>query len=1015
MKTSRFLLLVMLAWFQSLHAQQGFTFNRISTEDGIGLASNVVYCMYQDPRGFIWVGTANGLQRFDGSKFVQFSYFLNGRNQLQVSDLTQMVAVDSSTLLLAFTNLNEFSLFNTRTYQSEKVSLKGIRQQMPINNYRLWKDSKGEIFLSVLKKGLFHYNKKTKSFSDDHWFPLPKDWETLPGVFEDPVTHFYWFPGGEKGLAVYDPAAKQMYTADYNPLRLPLLDRKKAFTGCSEIFIDSKRRYWVFNWVGGNHFKNCYDSTGKKLPDSTGLNYNPDYTETRFFFETRKGLLWTYGANALYNYDAAAGKFYYYEHRSTNRNELEFQFAYQMMEDHDGNIWMATDNGLYFTNPVSGTNGVIDMLFYENKHAVDITDVLELAGGQRWLSVWGSGVITLQKDLQKYDAGIYRNMPSMDPVRFIQYRQAWALYQHTDGKIWIGCQGGRYMIYDTLRRTTEYHTLDAFKGATFRYITGDKQGNIWMGSVRGTLVKYDGKQFTVVQELTGLITKILIDQQGDLWVAAQANGLYHLSPDGKKIIRHYTNDGSPFALFANNGKDIEELDDSTIVFGAGALNFIDKRTGHVHWLGVEEGLPGNTIQRMRIDANGYLWMITLDGLCRYNPINRRITPYGKKDGVTVANLTYEADYLCSDGQILFAGSNALLAFQPQIFQQQPPRDVVITDFKLFSNFKPVDSLLALPRIQLQNSENTFTIYFTALSYQQREKLTYYYRLVGLDESWTKADRQHYVNFNLLPPGHYTFEVYCEDIDGNRSPNISSLSIYIKPPFWRTYWFLSTLLFFILLAIYGIHRMRVNRLLAVEKIRNRVARDLHDDMGSTLSTINILSSMAKSRMHSDPVKTTEYLGKISDNSQRMMDAMDDIVWSIKPSNDSMQKIAARMREFAVNVLEAKEIEMDFRIDEPVYDVKLNMEARRDFFLLFKEAVNNAAKYSKADMVTIQLGLHNQRLVLVVADNGTGFDPDQADGNGMGNMQKRADALHGRLQVVSTLGKGTRITLNIPVSL
>jgi signal transduction histidine kinase len=122
----------------------------------------------------------------------------------------------------------------------------------------------------------------------------------------------------------------------------------------------------------------------------------------------------------------------------------------------------------------------------------------------------------------------------------------------------------------------------------------------------------------------------------------------------------------------------------------------------------------------------------------------------------------------------------------------------------------------------------------------------------------------------------------------------------------------------------------------------------------------------------------------------------------------------MREFAVNVLEAKEIEMDFRIDEPVYDVKLNMEARRDFFLFFKEAVNNAAKYSKADMVTIQLGQHNQRLVLVVADNGIGFDPKTADGgNGMGNMQKRADALHGRMQVVSAAKKGTRITLNIPV--
>jgi signal transduction histidine kinase len=147
---------------------------------------------------------------------------------------------------------------------------------------------------------------------------------------------------------------------------------------------------------------------------------------------------------------------------------------------------------------------------------------------------------------------------------------------------------------------------------------------------------------------------------------------------------------------------------------------------------------------------------------------------------------------------------------------------------------------------------------------------------------------------------------------------------------------------------------------------------------------------------------------------MMDAMDDIVWSIKPSNDSMQKIAARMREFATNVLEAKEIELDFRVDETVFDVILNMEARRDFFLVFKEAVNNAAKYSKASMVVVRMGLHNKRLVLLVEDNGIGFDPAEADGgNGLGNIQKRADAMKGRIQVVAKPGEGTHITLNIPV--
>jgi signal transduction histidine kinase len=349
-----------------------------------------------------------------------------------------------------------------------------------------------------------------------------------------------------------------------------------------------------------------------------------------------------------------------------------------------------------------------------------------------------------------------------------------------------------------------------------------------------------------------------------------------------------------------------------------------------------------------------------------------------------------------------------------LFANKIPPDVTITDFKISNTFLPVDSLLSLPKIQLAATENSFSFYFAALSYIERDKLTYYYRMVGLDKTWTRADRQYYINYSLLPPGHYTFQVYCEDIDGTRSKNITQISIYIQPPFWRSYWFLSCVLFMVALLIYVFHSLRVKRLLAVEKLRNRVARDLHDDMGSTLSTINILSSMAKSRIGSDPVRTTEYLGKISDNSQRMMDAMDDIVWSIKPSNDSMQKIAARMREFATNVLEAKEIELDFRVDESVFDTTLDMEARRDFFLVFKEAINNAAKYSKASMVVVRVGLHSRRLVLLVEDNGVGFDPELADsGNGLGNMRKRADALHGRLQFISRPGEGTHITLNVPV--
>jgi signal transduction histidine kinase len=174
-------------------------------------------------------------------------------------------------------------------------------------------------------------------------------------------------------------------------------------------------------------------------------------------------------------------------------------------------------------------------------------------------------------------------------------------------------------------------------------------------------------------------------------------------------------------------------------------------------------------------------------------------------------------------------------------------------------------------------------------------------------------------------------------------------------------------------------------------------------------------MAKAKLNTDIVKTSEYINKISDNSQRMMEAMDDIVWAIKPSNDNMQKVVCRMREFATNVFEAKDIEIDFKAQPEVDEVQIDMEARRDFFLVFKEAVNNAAKYSKCSKAEVNVLIDHKKLVLEVKDNGIGFDVVKADGgNGLGNMQKRASALKGTIQIHSKENYGTTVTLTVPLN-
>ena len=214
------------------------------------------------------------------------------------------------------------------------------------------------------------------------------------------------------------------------------------------------------------------------------------------------------------------------------------------------------------------------------------------------------------------------------------------------------------------------------------------------------------------------------------------------------------------------------------------------------------------------------------------------------------------------------------------------------------------------------------------------------------------------------------------------------------------------------TLFIMYRLYINRIWALVKLRNRVARDLHDDMGSTLSTINILSSMAKTKLITDPVKSSEYISKISDNSHRMMEAMDDIVWNIKPQNDSMEKVIARMREFANNVLEAKDIDFTFEVEVDAYKVKLPMDGRRDLFLVFKEAINNLVKYSKCTRAFIQFSVKKNRLRMQVRDYGVGFDVEDADsGNGLNNMKKRAEIMGANLKITSEKGEGTEVVLDV----
>lgn len=1006
-----------------LPAQQEFAFTHITTDDGIGLGSNLVTSLYQDEKGFVWVGTANGLQRFDGSKFIEISAPEAESEKLVHGRISQIFPVDSGRMVLAMFNLRQFGLFDPSTFVYKPIELKPAKKISPGSQFRLWKDSQGELYLTVQKYGILHYNKRENSFVDDQPFPFPPGWKVnLLGANENAVKKQYWF-ACDSGLCIYDKSSRQMWYRKNNPGRIPILKNEHVQNGVTQVYIDKKQRIWLMSlpsWGDGGQYRFCLDSAGNYLQkDTTGLNHGPGgSTEYKYFYETKRDEFWIYGYNVLINYDKNTHRFNYNKSGTQNDNiSIDYESVFQVLEDRDGNTWIATNEGIYYTANSIVNSSIVNLTFANNTGPTSINDILELPDNDLWFTSWYTGVTTTDNALHKIKNNVYRQPP---PAAWRKTWKAATLQtlsmcrQTATGNVWIGCNAGVLMIHNPDKKTTQYLHLPEFDDGVIQYIAEDKKGRMWLATAKGRLIKWSGNTFTVVQDIGTIIYKVFVDNEGWVWLATRESGLYAINPEDGKILQHYTAENGKNSLYSNTGTDIEQLQNNLIVYAGGALDFIDKQTGKVSVLRYEDGLPSNTVARLRTDKKGFLWIITSNGLCRYNPDNNRITPYGRKDGVVLAEQTISADYCTNRGYVIFAGSNSVVMFNPAVFSTiQQPSDVTITDFKMLNQYLPVDSLMRLSAVKLQSDQNSFSIYFASLSYMQRDKLTYYYKMEGIDKDWIKVDRSYSVNYSLLPPGKYRFKIYCENIEGMRSKNTTQLFINISPPVWRTWWFMSSIMFAVALLIYALHDARVKRLMAVETLRNRVARDLHDDMGSTLSTINILTTMAINKMYADTTKVSEYLGKISEYSQKMMDVMDDIVWSIKPSNDSMAKITARMREFATNILEAKDIPFDFKVEEDLHDVKLNMEARRDLFLVFKEAVNNAAKYSQASKVLMEVTMDNKKLTLLVKDNGIGFNVAEADGNGLGNMQKRADNLRGTVTLQTKKGEGTAVRLVIPV--
>jgi signal transduction histidine kinase len=321
---------------------------------------------------------------------------------------------------------------------------------------------------------------------------------------------------------------------------------------------------------------------------------------------------------------------------------------------------------------------------------------------------------------------------------------------------------------------------------------------------------------------------------------------------------------------------------------------------------------------------------------------------------------------------------------------------------------------SLSELTLESSQTQIGVDFLGLGANLGEELKYQYKLEGARADWSEPTTQRTVDFANLAPGSYRLLVKALTAEGIESTKPAVFVFTILPPVWQRWWFLAVAVTAVGLMAYALYRYRVARLVELERVRTRIATDLHDDIGANLSLIAMASEVARMQSRKNDDQTRESLLLISDTSRELVDAMGDIVWAVNPSKDHLRDLTKKMRRFASDVFSARNIAFRFHAPGDERDMKLGADTRREVFLIFKEAVNNIARHSHCTEVDIELQTRGGWLVLRLSDNGRGFDAEEASvGSGLESMRKRAVRLGGKLDIVSSDGEGTTVTLEAPI--
>lgn len=1005
-----------------------------------GLPDSSISSIAQTPDGYLWVGTFHGgLARFDGVRFVTFHAgntadfpSMEVRRLLVDPNGTLWIGTVEGMLLSWRQGRFHFERASTLTPESWLYSLVSCRSnEVILASYGAW------LFHGRLTNGTNHWETfKPPEYILSHpvcedrqgriWFQRPGwkigwhwqgEWhlpDTLPGLRDQNVlalasdhTGRIWVGTGAE-LALWDGQTFIDQTPTNGPANIAI----------RQLAIGPDNAIWMRTADG---FRMARDRRWRVVTEPVTLGQRGDLHPLSLHPDSRGGVWLARTVEGLWYLDAAGRLVRIGREQGLPSDLIETFFI-----DREGNAWVGLyGGGLACVRPRSVHTRIGDQPLL----AEETRSVAEDAQGRLWFGTSGNHLVRVQE-----------NQVTTLPLPIERAAAIGTLAcPDRQGRVWIGSvQNGVWLWEnDALRRP---FPLDAV-GTVARAIFEDRAGQIWIGNEFG-LYRWAGEQLKKYEAADGFseafITSFAEDPKGGLWMGT-AKGELRCLQDGR-FVSFRPPDREPLRPpFNGNARGRGALSgfeqfwalhadaDGDLwigTLGGGLLHF---RNGKFTRFTERDGLPNEHVTQILEDDLGHLWLGTRGGLVRVKKqalldyaaarsSTLALNSYGRYDGLPTIECSGGSQPGCwrtRDGRLWFSTVKGPVWVDPARVPFNPlPPPVHIEEFSVDKQLRfapaliphrppPADVAPARPNsLRIPPGQHYFEFKFTALSFAAPDKVRFRWELRGGERPLRGAGPERSVTFSHLLPGDYEFWVTACNNDGVWNETGTSLSFTVLPHFWERWWFKLVILLLVAGVLAGLYLVRVGRLRAMERLRLRIARDLHDEVGSNLGSISLLAQVLERNPNPEDAREVQHVAA------QTVDTLRDIVWFIDPAHERLSDLVSRMRDTAKSML--RNLPYEFQVEGNFEGTPLPLDFRRNLLPIFKEALNNALKHAQATHIKITVRCSGKHFTMIVSDNGRGLPPDsETRGYGLKNIRRRAEEMGAVLDISSAPGAGTTV--------